>query len=337
MKIKIFLSIALTSIFALTAIAETVQLRDGYEIKGKVIKNDNIIAVDIGVTVVSLPKEAVVKIIDDEQARKDAEKTDNPTETGKINQHQKTDWELYYTADLPRATTTQCAERYGQGVVMVQTPSGLGSGFILNEQGYLITNYHVIARETSLKVVVFRKSDTGFEQKRYKKIKIIAFNPLLDLALLKIEDGQNDIPFKFVYLGEIEKISAGDDCFAIGNPLGLTRTVSKGIVSTPNRNAEGQLYIQTTADINPGNSGGPLFDQSGRVIGVTSMGYLSYGGLNFAIPVDVVKRFIDNRDAFAYSEDNPNAGVRYIQPDAKIIKNKKFKSALPDFDSQTDK
>jgi len=102
--------------------------------------------------------------------------------------------------------------------------------------------------------------------------------------------------------------------FAIGNPLGLTRTVSQGIVSTTNRDFEGQLYVQTTADINPGNSGGPLFNLAGEVIGVTSMGYVFYGGLNFAIPADTVKAFIDNWDAFAYREDNPNAGFRYLQP-----------------------
>jgi len=137
-------------------------------------------------------------------------------------------------------------------------------------------------------------------------------NPYLDLALLKIEEGEE--PFRFAYLGSVGEVATGDQVFAIGNPLGLTRTVSQGIVSTKNRNFEGQLYIQTTTDINPGNSGGPLFNLRGEVIGVTSMGYMFFGGLNFAIPVDVVKRFIANRDAFAYDEENPNAGYRYLQP-----------------------
>ena len=159
---------------------------------------------------------------------------------------------------------------------------------------------------------MFHKTETGFEQKHYKKVKIVAINGFLDLALLKIEE-ENE-PFTHVYLGGIDQITAGQQVFAIGNPLGLTRTVSQGIVSTKNRNFQGRLYVQTTTDINPGNSGGPLFDLKGQVVGVTSMGYLFLGGLNFAIPVDVVKRFIDNRDAFAYDEDNPNAGFRYLQP-----------------------
>ena len=120
-------------------------------------------------------------------------------------------------------------------------------------------------------------------------------NPFVDLALLKITETGDE--FEYVYLGEMAEIEAGQEVFAIGNPLGLTRTVSQGIVSTKNRNFEGRLYIQTTTDINPGNSGGPLFNLKGEVIGVTSMGYMFMGGLNFAIPVDVVRRFIDNRDA----------------------------------------
>jgi serine protease Do len=140
----------------------------------------------------------------------------------------------------------------------------------------------------------------------------MAFNPFVDLALLKIEEAEQ--PFKSVVLGHIDQLAVGQTCFAIGNPLGLTRSVSQGIVSSTNRDYDGRLYIQTTTDINPGNSGGPLFNLRGEVIGVTSMGYLFLGGLNFAIPVDVVQRFIENWDAFAFNEDNPNAGFRYLQP-----------------------
>jgi len=122
----------------------------------------------------------------------------------------------------------------------------------------------------------------------------------------------------------------GETVFAIGNPLGLTRTVSQGIVSTTNRDFEGRLYIQTTADINPGNSGGPLFNLAGEVIGVTSMGYLFYGGLNFAIPIDVVRRFVENWDAFAYREDNPNAGFRYLQPSGRVNRGAPPAANLPE-------
>ena len=201
---------------------------------------------------------------------------------------------------------------FGEAVVMVSSPAGTGSGFLINPDGHLITNYHVIARETLIKVTVFQRAAGGFEQKKYEKVKILAFNPFADLALLKIEEAGRAFPY--AYLGDMSRVAVGETVFAIGNPLGLTRSVSQGIVSTTNRDFEGQLYIQTTADMNPGNSGGPLFNLAGEVIGVTSMGYLFYGGLNFAIPVDTVKRFLENVDAFAYSEDNPNAGFRYLQP-----------------------
>jgi len=190
----------------------------------------------------------------------------------------------------------------------------MGSGFFLNEDGYLITNYHVIEKETKIEVTIFQKAKDGFEKKKLKKVKIEAINPFVDLALLKVED-LGDTKIKYVSLGDIDSIKVGEKVFAIGNPLGLERTVTDGVISAINRAFKGLVYIQTNADINPGNSGGPLFNLAGEVIGVTNMGYIFFGGLGFAIPIDYVKHFIDNRDAFAYDKDNPNTGYRYIQPD----------------------
>jgi serine protease Do len=171
----------------------------------------------------------------------------------------------------------------------------------------------VIERETKIEITVFRKAKNGFEKEKYKKVKIEAINPFVDLALLKIED-LGDTKVTFAYLGDINQITVGEEVFAIGNPLGLERTVTDGVISTRNRAFEGLVYIQTNADINPGNSGGPLFNLAGEVVGVTNMGYIFLGGLGFAIPVDYVKHFIENRDAFAYDKDNPNSGFRYLQP-----------------------
>ena len=102
--------------------------------------------------------------------------------------------------------------------------------------------------------------------------------------------------------------------FAIGNPLGLERSVSQGIIGTKNRNFRGQVYIQTTAEINPGNSGGPLFNAKGEVIGVTNMKLLFAEGLGFAIPTPYLKLFLDNHEAFAFDRNNPNSGFRYLDP-----------------------
>lgn len=307
--------------------AETITLKDGHEIKGEVLKSNNeFIVLDLGFDVIRVPQKDVLEIVE-------ADEGVEPNEvSGPVLTEDKPAGEqLYRTAILEKTTIEKDAERFGEAVVMVSSPGGQGSGFLINEQGYLITNYHVIAQETLIQVTVFQKSEAGFEPRKYKKVRIIALNPFVDLALLKIEsEGDNEPPpFKYVYMGDMNEVEVGQSVFAIGNPLGLTRTVSQGIVSTKNRNFEGRLYIQTTTDINPGNSGGPLFNLKGEVIGVTSMGYIYLGGLNFAIPCDVVTRFIDNWDAFAYSEDNPNAGFRYLQPGPRKNHDKPLDITLP--------
>ena len=90
--------------------------------------------------------------------------------------------------------------------------------------------------------------------------------------------------------------------------------MTEGILSTKTREMGGLLYLQTTAQINPGNSGGPLFNLSGEVVGVTNMKLTAGEGLGFAIPVEYVKFFLDHRDAFAYSSDNPSNPYRYLEP-----------------------
>jgi serine protease Do len=204
-------------------------------------------------------------------------------------------------------------KQIGEAVVQVRTPSGLGSGFFINADGYLITNFHVIEGETELTIEVYRQVDGQLNRETYKKVRIVAINKFQDLALLKIED-KNAPKFKYVTLGNSDPLSVGESVFAIGSPMGLERTVTEGIVSTKTRDMEGELYLQTTAQINPGNSGGPLFDMAGNVIGVTNMKIMFGEGLGFAIPVELVRNFLDHRDAFAYSTDNPNTPYRYLEP-----------------------
>jgi len=298
------------AILACSAGAETIVLQDGQTIDAEIVRSDDrTVIVDLGFDLLRIPRPSVRLIQHDPCDASTIPVDANAIGPAPTESHQAG---MYYTANVEPTTIERNVERFAEAVVMVTSPGGQGSGFIVNEKGYLITNYHVIDGETLIKVTVFHKTPSGFEQQSYKKVKIMAFNPFVDLALLKIEEAQQ--PFKYVLLGRIYQIAVGQTCFAIGNPLGLTRTVSQGIVSSTNRDYDGRLYIQTTTAINPGNSGGPLFNLRGEAIGVTSMGYLFLGGLNFAIPVDVVQRFIENWDAFAYNEDNPNAGFRYIQP-----------------------
>lgn len=296
--------------------ADTVVLLEGQRLTGKILlEKDTQLYIDIGVTVLAIPKAEILTYKYAPGLDGGSTDANDANQPGAATANRLTDsGHLYRTADLRMRTLSKSAEAVSGAVVKVSSPMGTGSGFFINEEGYLITNYHVIERETKIEVTMFAKAKNGFERRRFKKVKIEAINPFVDLALLKVEDLGGE-PVKFVYLGEVERVRVGEQVFAVGNPLGLERTVTDGVISTKNRAFEGLLYLQTNTDINPGNSGGPLFNLAGEVIGVTNMGYVFYGGLGFAIPVDYVRHFIENREAFAYDQDNPNTGYKYIQPD----------------------
>jgi serine protease Do len=155
----------------------------------------------------------------------------------------------------------------------------LGSGFIISEDGYILTNAHV-ARDAD-KIVV-RLSDH-----REKPAKLVGVDELTDVALLKI-DGEK---LPTVKVGDSDSLEVGDWVLAIGSPFGLERTATQGIVSAVGRNLPSDAYvpfIQTDAAINPGNSGGPLFNINGEVVGINSQIYSSTGGymgLSFAVPI----------------------------------------------------
>jgi len=301
------------------ALADRVVLSEGHVLTGDIlaVKTDKIY-LDIGITVLSIPRSEILEFERGDRADVESPPAEDANDasipSGKAEPGDANSYSLYRTGDFKIKTIAQCVELVSEGVVRIVSPGGSGSGFFINEDGYLITNYNVIERETRIEVGVFRKSNTGFERTTFKKIKIVAMNSFVDLALLQVED-LGSYKVKPVYLGDTGQVKAGQYVFAIGNPLGLERTVTNGVVSTKSRAFEGLVYLQTNADINPGNSGGPLFNLAGEVVGVTNMGYVFHGGLGFAIPVDYVKHFIDNREAFAYDKDNPNTGYRYIQPD----------------------
>jgi serine protease Do len=303
--------------------ADTIVLKEGQTIMGNIlVEKETALYVDIGITVLTVPKEKILKYeYSEATGSKDAYTNDVNDSSIEAEKLPELAGQLYKTAKLKKTTIEKCVDTFSEAVVMVSSPAGMGSGFFINEDGYLITNYHVIENETKIEVTMFQRDKIGFEKKKFKKVKIEAINPFVDLALLKVED-LGDINVKFAYLGDLGRIKVGEEVFAIGNPLGLERTVTNGVISTKSRAFEGLVYIQTNADINPGNSGGPLFNLAGEVIGVTNMGYIFFGGLGFAIPIDYVKHFIENRDAFLYDKDNPNTGYKYIQPDRRRNKTK---------------
>ncbi|MCL5096667.1 MAG: trypsin-like peptidase domain-containing protein [Candidatus Omnitrophica bacterium] len=293
------------------ASADVVQLKEKAAITGKILaeKPDQIV-VDVGYTVLVIPRSQVEKISRTDAPEPAAREVQPPAKIRK---------NLYYAATTPPAErpVREWVSQVGEAVVQVRTPSGLGSGFIINEDGYLITNFHVIEGETQISVEVYHQKTGPLERRTYKRVRIIAMNKFADLALLKIED--KDIPkFTCVLLGNADNLAVGERVFAIGSPLGLERTVTEGIISTKTREVQGSLYLQTTAQINPGNSGGPLFNLRGEVVGVTNMKVLFGEGIGFAIPIDAVVYFLDHRDSFAYDNDNPNNPYRYLEPPSRL-------------------
>jgi serine protease Do len=301
-----FVMAALLGCGAQFIFADTVQLRDASAITGKILaeKSDSLV-VDVGYTALVIPRSAITSV-----ARATA--SANPVSVAMAG----TANGPFYSATTktsPARDVSSLVKQIGEAVVQVRTPGGLGSGFFINEDGYLITNFHVIEGETEISVEVYLQHNGQLDRETYKQVKIIAINKFHDLALLQIED--KDAPkFKPVTLGSADALNVGDGVFAIGSPLGLERTVTQGILSTKTRQLEGELYLQTSTQINPGNSGGPLFNLAGEVVGVTNMKITFGEGLGFAIPVELVKSFLDHRDAFAYSTDNPNNPFRYLEP-----------------------
>ena len=192
----------------------------------------------------------------------------------------------------------------------------MGSGRVVHKDGYILTNDHVVAGERQISVTQFKGSGAELTKRNFDNVRIVATGGNLDLALLKIEGISASFKFPFVRLGASPNLKQGERVFAIGSPLGLERSVSEGIVSLRNRIISDRLHIQTTAEISPGNSGGPLFNYKGEVVGVNNMKVVAQGaeGLGFAIPVDSLKTFLLNRDAYAFDPRNPNAGFRYTDP-----------------------
>lgn len=310
-------------LFAMTvqvAKGDIIQLKDNAAVTGTVLseKRDQV-AIDVGYTVLVIPKNQILKI------SKSSGSTVKPVSNAKavIETDPKPDAALlvdnkpgFYSGSsrvLATRTVRDLVNQLGEAVVQVRTPSGLGSGFIINEDGFLITNFHVIEGETQLSVEVYHQTGGELERKSYKQIRIIAINKFGDVALLKIDDKEAP-KFKYVLLGSADALAVGEGVFAIGSPLGLERTVTEGILSTKTRQMAGELFLQTTTQINPGNSGGPLFNMRGEVVGITNMKITFGEGLGFAIPVESVKYFLDHREAFAYSNDNPSNAYRYLEP-----------------------
>ncbi len=160
----------------------------------------------------------------------------------------------------------------------------LGSGFIIDKEGYIVTNNHVVEGADKIRVSLY-------DEKEYDA-KIVGRDPKTDLALIKIDGAHQLHPLP---LGDSDKLEVGDWVLAIGSPFGLEQTVTAGIVSAKKRVIGAGPYdnfIQTDASINPGNSGGPLLDLKGEVIGINTAIIASGQGIGFAIPINMAKSIV---------------------------------------------
>lgn len=217
----------------------------------------------------------------------------------------------YFKASPVSATTgslsvTEIAKKVGPAVVGVSVKSqnnvnmfgqseseeGMGSGIIINEEGYILTNYHVINGATQVSVI--------FNNKKEVSAKIVNYDADLDLAIIKVTENVK-MP-AVAELGNSKDVQVGDSVVAIGNPLGkeLLGSVTSGIISSTSREIQvgnsKQTLLQTDAAINPGNSGGALVNSAGQVIGINSAKIAGNNveGIGFAIPIDVVKTKIES-------------------------------------------
>ncbi|SHH27534.1 S1C family serine protease [Clostridium grantii] len=210
-------------------------------------------------------------------------------------------------------SVSNIAQQVGPAVVGVSTTSssafdgfgfpnqgGFGSGIIFSEEGYILTNYHVVAGAKEINVIFNTTSDSDNEKTQHAA-KIVNYNEELDVAVIKLEDNVT-VP-AVAQFGDSSNLLVGDPVVAIGNPLGeeFLGTITSGIVSALDRevtdeNSKTQKYIQTDAAINAGNSGGALVNIYGQVIGINSakIGGTNVEGLGFAIPINDIEPLLED-------------------------------------------
>ena len=258
------------------------------------------VVLDLGFDVVNVPAKRLLDVSRDQQAKASgARKTQDIFSTGRLE-----------AAEVP-----ELVKRFGDSVVMVKNAMGLGSGFIISKQGHLITNYHVVESQTRLQVTLFRRTKHGYEKQDLKRVRILALQPLRDIALLKLDEKElaGEMP-EPVVINDKDDLRVGDLIFAIGNPLGLERSVTQGIVSSTTRTIGHLRLLQTDASINPGNSGGPLFNARGEVVGIVCAGATFFDGLAFGIPASDLIDFLVHRETYLYDPAQPQNGVTYLPP-----------------------
>lgn len=292
---------------AVAAELVTVTLVGGGRVTAPLLReSDEGVVLDLGYEVLQIPAKRVLDV-----RREDS--VDEPAPAA--------DRGLFQTGRLEAREVPELVKRFGEAVVLVRNPGGLGTGFLVSGAGHLVTNYHVVEKHTRLQVTMFRRvaggaaGGAGFEKVELRQVKIVALQPLRDLALLKLdpEEAGGRLPDPVV-INDRDDLRVGDMVFAIGNPLGMERSVTQGIVSSTTRTIDQMRLIQTDAAINPGNSGGPIFNARGEVVAVACAGAAVFDGLAFGIPACDLIDFLVHRDSYLFDESQPQNGVTYLPP-----------------------
>ncbi len=210
---------------------------------------------------------------------------------GDLAADEKATIDLFSSCSPSVVYITTAVRRNNLNLQITEIPQGTGSGFVWDDQGHIVTNYHVI--ENSDTAYVTLNDQTTWTARR------VGVAPDKDLAVLKIDTGAHQLlPLP---IGTSQDLQVGQKVFAIGNPFGFDQTLTTGVISGLGREIRSRSgrpiagVIQTDAAINPGNSGGPLIDSAGLLIGVNTAIYSpsgTYAGIGFAVPVDTVNRII---------------------------------------------
>ena len=214
------------------------------------------------------------------------------TPRGDLAAEEKSNIELFRLSSPSVVYITRLAMRRDRfSLNLFEIPQGTGSGFVWNDQGHVITNFHVIQGASALRITLADNSEWD--------ARVVGMAPDQDLAVLFINAPKSRL--KPIAVGQSSNLLVGQRVFAIGNPFGLDQTLTTGIISALGREINGVSgrkisgVIQTDAAINPGNSGGPLLDSAGRLIGVNTAIFSPSGsnaGIGFAVPVDTVNRVV---------------------------------------------
>ncbi len=216
------------------------------------------------------------------------------TPRGDLSEVEKSQIEIFNESSPSVVHITTASLRRLSDFTITESPDGTGTGFLWSEDGYIVTNYHVVqgSVENGGRLYVTLADNTSHGAN------VVGFEPAYDVAVLKIDVGNRKL--KTLPVGTSSDLQVGQNVYAIGSPFGLDQTLTTGVISGLGRELQsrnGRIFdvIQTDAAINPGNSGGPLLDSAGRLIGVNTAIYSPSGassGVGFAVPVDAVNRAV---------------------------------------------